>query len=229
MHRYASIGFLVALLVGTGLAGAAMAQRPPEGQLVLTSNFTVVPAYCDPAEAAQPIAAASCLYAIHDALIKPLPGHPMAPALATSWAEGPDGLVYDFTLSEGVAFHNGDPFTAEDVKFSFMRYKGVSAKQLHERVQAIEIIDAHHLRFVLHTPWPDFLTVYSGLASGAGWVVPKAYVERVGDDGFQQHPIGLGPYRFVRLEPGLGLVLEAYARYWRRTPAIPRLIRKCVP
>jgi peptide/nickel transport system substrate-binding protein len=153
----------------------------------------------------------------------------MAPALATSWTESPDGRVYEFTLREGVTFHNGDPFTAEDVKFSFLRYKGISAKQLHERVQAIEIVDAHHLRFVLHTPWPDFLTVYSGLLSGAGWVVPKAYVGRVGDDGFQQHPIGLGPYRFVRLELGLGLVLEAYERYWRRTPAMQRLVLKSVP
>jgi peptide/nickel transport system substrate-binding protein len=229
MHRYASIGFLVALLVVTGLAGAAMAQRPPEGQLVLSSSFAIVPTYLDPAEATQPIAAASCLYALHDALIKPLPGHPMAPALATAWTESPDGRVYEFTLREEVTFHNGDPFTAEDVKFSFLRYKGVSAKQLHERVHAIEIIDAHHLRFVLHTPWPDFLTVYSGLASGAGWVVPKAYVERVGDDGFKKHPVGLGPYRFVRLEPGLGLELEAYERYWRKTPAIQRLILKSVP
>jgi peptide/nickel transport system substrate-binding protein len=129
MHRYASIGLLAALLVVTGLAGTVRAQRPPEGQLVLTSNFTIIPAYCDPAEAAQPIAAASCLYALHDALIKPLPGNPMAPALATAWTESPDGLVYDFTLREGVTFHNGDPFTAEDVKFSFERYKGIAAKQ----------------------------------------------------------------------------------------------------
>jgi len=78
-------------------------------------------------------------------------------------------------------------------------------------------LDAYRLRFVLHTPWPDFLTVYSGLASGAGWVVPKAYIERVGDEGFKQHPIGLGPYRFVRMDPGVGLVLEAHDRYWRLT------------
>jgi peptide/nickel transport system substrate-binding protein len=120
--------------------------------------------------------------------------------------------------ARGVTFHNGEPFTAEDVKFSFLRYKGASVKQLHEKVRAVEILDAHRLRFVLHTPWPDFLTVNSGLASGAGWVVPKAYVERVGGDGFQQHPIGLGPYRFVRMDPGVGLVLEAYDRYWRTTP-----------
>jgi peptide/nickel transport system substrate-binding protein len=229
MHRYASIGLLVALLGVTGFSGVATAQRPPEGQLALSFVFAILPTYLDPAEATQLTAAASCLYALHDALIKPLPGNPLAPALATAWTESPDGLVYDFTLREGVTFHNGDPFTAEDVKFSFLRYKGVSAKQLHERVQAVEILDAHHLRFVLRAPWPDFLTVYAGLGSGAGWVVPKVYVERVGDDGFKKHPIGLGPYRFVRMDPGQGLVLEAYERYWRRMPAIQRLLLQSVP
>jgi peptide/nickel transport system substrate-binding protein len=131
--------------------------------------------------------------------------------------------------ARGVTFHNGDPFTAEDVKFSFLRYKGAFAQQLHERVKAVEIVDAHHLRFVLQAPRPDFLTIYSGLTSGAGWVVPKAYMERVGDEGFQKHPIGLGPYRFVRMDPGLGLVLEAYEHYWCKTPAIQHLVLQSVP
>jgi peptide/nickel transport system substrate-binding protein len=91
------------------------------------------------------------------------------------------------------------------------------------------MLDPQRVRFVLHTPWPDFLTVYAGLASGAGWIVPKQYLEQVGDDGFKKHPIGLGPYRFVRMEPGVGLVLEAYERYWRKIPAIHRLILKSVP
>jgi peptide/nickel transport system substrate-binding protein len=228
MRRYASIWFIGALVL-TELAGAAMAQRPPQGQLSLGLSFTISPPYLDPAEATQVVASAFFLYALHDALIKPLPGNPMAPALATSWIESPDGLVYEFTLRDGVTFHNGEPFTAEDVKFSFLRYKGASAKQLHAKVKGVEVLDAHRLRFVLHTPWPDFLTVYSGLASGAGWVVPKAYVERVGGEGFQQHPIGLGPYRFVHMDPGVGLVLEAYDRYWRKPPMIQRLILKSVP
>jgi peptide/nickel transport system substrate-binding protein len=228
MRRYAFTWFIVAMVI-TGLAGTAMAQRPPEGQLSLGLSFTISPPYLDPAEATQVVASAFFLYALHDALIKPLPGNPMAPALATSWTESPDRLVYEFTLREGVTFHNGEPFTAEDVKFSFLRYKGASAKQLHDKVKAIEILDPHRLRFVLHTPWPDFLTVYSGLASGAGWVVPKAYVERVGGEGFKQHPIGLGPYRFVRMDPGVGLVLEAYDQYWRKTPTVQRLLLKSVP
>ena len=227
MRRYVSMWFMVGMVV-TGLASAATAQRPPEGQLILGMNFTIVPAFLDPSEMTGATAAIFA-YALHDALLKPLPGNPLAPALADSWTESPDGLVYEFTLREGVTFHNGDPFTAEDVHYSFVRYKGVFASLLHEKVQAVEILDAHRLRFVLHTPWPDFLTVYSALVSGAAWVVPKAYVERVGDAGFKRHPIGLGPYRFVRATPGIELVLEAYDRYWGKPPAIQRLIFKSVP
>ncbi|MBM3220183.1 MAG: hypothetical protein FJZ38_16170 [Candidatus Rokubacteria bacterium] len=68
------------------------------------------------------------LYALHDALVKPMPGKPMAPRLAEGWTVSPDGLTYDFVLRQGVRFHNGDLLTADDVKFSFERYRGVSAK-----------------------------------------------------------------------------------------------------
>src|SRR2546428_14031504 len=139
------------------------------------------------------------LYALHDALTRPLPGNNMAPCLAESWRDSPDGLVYEFKLREGLKFHNGDPFTAEDVKFSFHRYRGTSARQLHERVKAVEVIDPHRVRFVLHAPWPDFLGFYATPATGAAWIVPKKYLEKVGEDGFKRQPEGLGPYRFVRM------------------------------
>jgi ABC-type transport system substrate-binding protein len=109
-----------------------------------------------------------------------------------------------------------------------LRYKRVSAKQLHEKVQAVEILNTHRLRFVLHAPWPDFLTVYSVLVSRAAWVVPQQCIERVGEEGFKRHSIGLGPYRFVRSDPGAALVLEANDRYWRKTPAIQQIIFKSV-
>jgi peptide/nickel transport system substrate-binding protein len=67
------------------------------------------------------------------------------------------------------------------------------------------------------------------MATGAGWVVPKAYVEQVGDDGFKRHPVGLGPYRFVRSSPGVELILEANERYWRKVPSIKSIIFKGVP
>jgi len=218
--------FLVGIVV-TCLAGEATAQRPPEGQLIIATGQSIALAFFDPS--APGLAPLTFFYALHDALFKPLPGNPMAPALATSWTESPDGLVYDVTLRAGLTFHNGDPCTAEDVQFSFLRYKGLAAQQLHERVKAIEIVDAHHLRVVLHTPWPDFLTVYSAVVSRAAWIVPKQYIERVGDEGFQRQPIGMGPYRFVRLDPGVALVLEASDRYWRKTPAIRQILIKHVP
>jgi peptide/nickel transport system substrate-binding protein len=96
-------------------------------------------------------------------------------------------------------------------------------------VKAVEVIDAHRLRFVLQAPWPDFLTFYATLATGAAWVVPKRYLEQVGDDGFKRQPVGLGPYRLVRLDPGVELVVEATERYWRKTPSIKRIIFKGVP
>jgi peptide/nickel transport system substrate-binding protein len=210
----------------TCLAGDATAQGPPAGQLIIALSSSMTPAFFDPSGPG--LTPPIFLYALHDALIKPLPGNPMAPALATSWTDSPDGLVYALTLREGITFHNGDPFTAEDVKFSFLRYKGISAQQLHERVKAIDILDPYHLRIVLHAPWPDFLTVYSAQVSRAAWIVPKQYIERVGDEGFKRHPIGLGPYRFVRSDPGVALVLEAYDRYWRKTPAIQQIIFKGV-
>jgi peptide/nickel transport system substrate-binding protein len=228
MLYYRLVWLIVGIVVMVGGVHAT-AQSQPEGQLVIAFDTTIAPAYLDPAETSGIATPFVFLYALHDALFKPLPGNDMAPCLAESWTESPDGLVYDFKLREGLTFHNGAPFTAEDVKFSFFRYKGTSAKLLHEKVKAIEVVDAHRLRFVLQAPWPDFLTFYATTATGAGWVVPKAYIEQVGDEGFQRHPVGLGPYRFVRSNPGVELVLEANERYWRKVPSIKSIIFKGVP
>ena len=228
MRYYRLVWLIVGIVVMVGGVHAA-AQSQPEGQLIIAFDTTIAPAYLDPAETSGIATPFVFLYALHDALFKPLPGNDMAPCLAESWTESPDGLVYEFKLREGLTFHNGAPFTAEDVKFSFFRYKGNSAKLLHEKVKAVEVVEAHRLRFVLQAPWPDFLTFYATTATGAGWVVPKTYVEQVGDDGFKRHPVGLGPYRFVRSSPGVELVLEANERYWRKAPSIKSIIFKGVP
>jgi peptide/nickel transport system substrate-binding protein len=228
MLRQACVWLVLGAVVA--LVGVdATAERHPEGQLTMAFDTTIAPTYLDPAETTGIAAPFVFLYALHDALLKPLPGNPMAPCLAESWTESTDGLVYEFTLRQGLTFHNGDPFTAEDVKFSFLRYRGTSAKLLHERVKAVEVIDAHRVRFVLQAPWPDFLTFYTTPATGAAWIVPKKHLEQVGDDGFKRQPVGLGPYRFVRLDPGVELVLEANEGYWRKPPSIKQLIFKGVP
>jgi peptide/nickel transport system substrate-binding protein len=228
MVRNAYVWLVVSAVVALVAVDAA-AESQPEGQLTIAFDTTIAPTYLDPAETTGIAAPFVFLYALHDALLKPLPGKPMAACLAESWTESPDGLVYEFKLREGLTFHNGEPFTAEDVRFSFRRYKGTSAKLLHERVKMVEIIDAHRIRFVLQGPWPDFLTFYATPATGAAWIVPKKYLEQVGDDGFIRQPIGLGPYRFIRADPGVELVFEANERYWRQSPSIKRLIFKGVP
>ena len=85
-----------------------------------------------------------------------------------------------------LTFHNGDPLTTEDVKFSFDRYQGAGATELKEKVARVEIVDPRIIRFHLKEIWPDFMTVYGSTASAAGLVVPKKYIEKVGDEGFKQ-------------------------------------------
>ena len=99
---------------------------------------------------------------------------------------------------------------------------------MKEGMASIETPDPSHVRFKLKKPWPDFLSFYTS-ASGAGWIVPKKYVEQVGEDGFKKAPIGAGPYKFVSFNPGLELVLEAFDGYWRKKPAVKRLVMKVIP
>ena len=222
-----TLGLLVLLFVSL-TAWVAPADAAPEGQMTWAVHTSLVPAWFDPAEIIQQTPFL-VLSATHDALVKPMPGKGMAPSLAESWNVSADGLVYEFVLRKGVKFHNGELVTAEDVKFSFERYRGIFAKTLKERVAAVETPDPGRVRIRLKQPWPDFMTFYGGRTSGAGWIVPKKYVERVGDDGYKKAPIGAGPYRFVSFTPGVELVLEAFDQYWRKTPHVKRLVLRVVP
>ncbi len=224
----ASIGVAFALALGLGSREVA-AGAQPDGQLTVAFDVSIALTFLDPAETPGIGVPFVFLYALHDALIKPLPGNDTAPCLAESWTESADGLVYEFKLREGLKFHNGDSFTAEDVKFSFLRFRGTSAKLLHDRVKAVDIVDPHRVRFVLHTAWPDFLVFYASPATGAAWIVPKKYIEKVGEEGFRRQPVGLGPYRFARMTPGVELVLEANEQYWRKRPSVKRVVIKSVP
>ncbi len=221
---------LALALLGAALTGAlstsAAAQQKPEGEMRWALYVTLSSAWVDPAEVVGVLTPFWVMYALHDALVKPMPGNHLTPSLAESWTVSADQTAYEFKLREGVKFHNGDPFTAEDVKFSFGRAK---AKLLHEKVKEVVIVDPYRVRFVLHEPWPDFMMFYGTVASGAGWIVPKKYLESVGPDGFRKQPIGLGPYKFVSSTPGVELIMEAYEGYWRKMPSVKRLVYKSVP
>src|SRR2546423_7725369 len=127
-----------ALIACASTAPAAAA--PADGTLVIGVHVTLVNRWLDPGDTEGLITPFMVLYAIHDALVKPMPGNISTPSLAESWTVSKDGLTYDFLLRRNAKFHNGDPVTADDVKFTFERYKGASARLLKEKVKEVQVV-----------------------------------------------------------------------------------------
>ncbi len=219
----------LALFVLTLVAvGPSVVFAAADGEMRWGLHVTIPAKWLDPGEAEAFSTPYMVMYMVHDALVKPMPAGLNTPSLAESWTSSKDFTTFTFNLRKNAKFHNGDPVTAEDVKFTFERYKGASAKLLHDKVKEIQTPSATQVRFVLKEPWPDFMTFYGTTASGAGWIVPKKYVEKVGDDGFKQKPIGAGPYKVVSFKPGIEIVMEAFDGYWRKAPSVKRLVMRSV-
>ena len=191
--------------------------------------MTISPSWFDPSTAPPQITPFGMLYAIHDALVRPYPGHKMGPSLAESWQESPDGKTYQFKLRPGLKFHNGDPLTTEDVKFSFERYKGAGAKVLQDHVAQVEIVDPLVVRFHLKEPWPDFMTFYGTTASAAGIIVPKKYLCAGRRRRLQEASDRRRPLQVRQPQAGRGGRAGGHPAYWRRVPNVKTLIMKSVP
>src|SRR5204862_114072 len=138
------------------------------GESVIAWHVTIAPSWFDPSSAPAQITPFGILYALHDSAVRPLYGGKVGPGLAEAWSESPDGLTYEFRLRRGLKFHNGDPVTAEDVKFSFDRYNGAGSKELKSHVEAVEIVNPLTVRIRLNAPSPDFMTVHGTTVTGAG-------------------------------------------------------------
>lgn len=219
----------LALMVSGLLAGALEEAEAAEADtLTIAVHVSLPPAWLDPGEMPALITTFMLVYALHDAMVKPMREGNPAPSLAESYEMSPDGLTYSFVLRKGITFHDGSPVTADDVKFTFERYRGTSQKLLHDAVASIETPDERHVIIRLKQPWPDFMTFYT-LASGANWIVPRKYIEKVGDAGYKKAPIGAGPFKLVSFEPGISLTMEAHETYWRRPPHVKRVIMKVIP
>jgi len=225
MRLLAILLLVLATLLGPGAAGAV----PPDGTMALGLHVTLVSRWLDPGETEALITPFMVLYALHDALVKPMPGNIMTPSLAESWTVSKDGLTYEFVIRKNARFHNGDPVTADDVKFTFERYKGAGGKLLKDKVKEVQVVAPNRARFVLKEQWPDFMAFYGTSATGAGWIVPKKYIEKVGEEAYKKAPVGAGPYKFVSFTPGVELTLEAFGDYWRKAPSVKRLVMRSIP
>src|SRR5499433_3334676 len=220
---------VLAIIAVALVASAVPASAAPDGTLTVGVHVTLVSRWIDPGDTEALITPFMVLYAIHDALVKPMPAGLNTPSLAESWTVSKDGLTYEFLLRKGTKFHNGDPVTADDVKFTFERYKGSGAKLLKDKVKEVQVVAPNRVRFVLKEPWPDFMAFYGTSATGAAWIVPKKYIEKVGEDAYKKAPVGAGPFKFVSFQPGIELVLDAFPDYWRKAPQVKRIVMKSIP
>src|SRR5678816_2844251 len=156
--RSLAVAALLVLLVLASVTPTLAA--PPDGTMVIGLHVTLVSRWLDPGETEALITPFMVLYPLHDALLKPLPAGISTPSLAESWTASKDGLSYEFVLRKNAKFHNGDPVTSDDVKFSFDRYRGAAHALMKDRVAAIETPDPYRVVFKLKNPWPDFITFY---------------------------------------------------------------------
>jgi peptide/nickel transport system substrate-binding protein len=221
-----TILFLILAMLAGGLpAGAA----PPDGTLAIGVHVTLVSRWLDPGDTEALITPFMVLYLLHDALVKPMPGGIMTASLAESWTLAKDNVTYEFLLRKNAKFHNGDPVTAEDVKFTFERYKGSGAKVLKDAVKEIQTPAPNRVRIILKEPWPDFMSFYGTSATGASWIVPKKHIEKVGEDAYKRAPVGAGPFKFASFNPGVELTMDAFPEYWRKAPSVKRITMRSIP
>ena len=126
-------------LTAMGLAATSLPARAnTPGHLTFAVHVALTPAWFDPAESTGIITPYLVTYALHDAIVKAMPGQIQAPSLAETVTVAKDGRTFDFVLRQNALFHNGEPVTADDVKFSYQRYRGADSSLLKQRVDKIE-------------------------------------------------------------------------------------------
>jgi peptide/nickel transport system substrate-binding protein len=159
----------------------------------------------------------------------------IGPGVAERWERAGDGKSWTFYLRKGQKFHNGDPVTAHDVKFSLERKMSPEsiasgAAALRRAVDRIEVVDDLTVRVHTKGVIPHFAASLSRAVFMEGTVMPKKYFESVGAKGFREKPIGSGPWKFVRSVPGDRIEYEAIDYpHWRGTPQFKRMVLLLVP
>src|SRR5258706_16445455 len=216
VFKLAALGLLL-LVAAVSLLPFSAAGAAAKGKLTLAWHAGFASRWLDPQEHDGTATPDNFFTAIHDALIKnqgtELFDHL---ALAEHFEVSPDSKSATFTLRKGVKFHNGDPVTPQDVKFTYENYRGAKADVFKRKTERVEIVDDRTIRFLFKEPFLDFAILFgTANVAGDGWVVPEKYYKQVGADAFKQKPIGAGPYRLARQEPGVKIEMGAFDSYYR--------------
>ena len=206
-------GLLGGLAAAEGLlARVAGAQATNKSDLVIAQSAEV-PRF-DP-HFSTAVHAITVSFNIFDHLVSRHRDNKLYPSLATEW-KLLNPTTWQFKLRSGVKFHNGDPFTAADVKFSIERtqdpnVRGSQVRTVFTTVDRIETPDALTANFLTKKPDP---LLPARLAFYGGQIMPKAYYEKVGPDEFNARPVGTGPVRFASWVKDDRLTLQAHRDYW---------------
>ncbi len=166
---------------------------------------------------------------VYDGLVGISPDLKFVPELATSWDVSPDARVYTFHLRRGVTFQDGTPFNAQAVKINFDRARGPANKlirrNLYENIASIDAVDDWTVRFMLAKPFGAMMYNFSHAASR---IISPAAIAK-GEQYIARNPVGTGPFKFVRWNPGQDITLERSGGYWQRgQPEVDRIVFKPV-
>jgi ABC-type transport system substrate-binding protein len=213
-------------IVGALLLGAlaAWAQPPAPGGTLRVAVDADVPGL-DPHRVPTPAALRVLGNLFNSLLTVDAAGHAV-PDLAASWDILEDGTVYVFHLRQGVTFHDSTEFDAAAVRWNFRRLLPPEEPALHAPVEplieAVDALDAHTVRFTLTRPRRTLLPVLAAFFARVVQWSPAAS-QRWGPQEVRWHPVGTGPFRLARWEPGHRLVFERHPHYFK--PGLPYLDR----
>src|SRR5213594_155229 len=225
-----AVGLTLTAATSVTVSSSPPARAAAKGKIVLAWHAGLATRWLDPQDHDGTATPDNFITAIHDALIKnqgtELYNHL---ALAEHFTLAADSKSATFTLRKGIKFQNGEPVTPQDVKFSYENYRGAKADVFKKKTDRVEILDDRTVRIVFKEPFLDFAILFgTANVAGPGWVVPEKYYKQVGADGFKQKPIGAGPYKLVRHEPGVKVEMEAFEGYYRPVH-VKQLVMTAVP